>query len=325
MEQRFLISVLVASVLVWGYSCGTLEYAYTDDIYYNPETDNPVKVVNVSKEQKRESPMLVPDRNDEVIYINKELKHISDSIKGENTDYDTYEYADRLRRFHSDDYSGTYFTDEEVEEAYNEGYYEGYRDRHWDYNWRFNYGYSGYGSYWGLGYYSGWGYPYYDSWYSYNWHYPHYYHHYSWYPWYSYPVHYPVYTVSTVQKGHRTTGGHSRGVNNTGVSPEYKAVSTYRNSIGGGSTTKSGTVNNVPEVKVPQLGRTVYTRQANANSESGRNTYKSTSVTPSTGTNSRSGYTPSYRRSSGASTTTYNRSQNYNNAPVTNQKRNNFV
>ena len=148
-----------------------------DDIYYNPSDDN--KVVensekpgnpyseNIEEPQTKSSQAYTDDNGD--TYISNNYYNEDDF---NYDDYYDYEYATRIRRFHSpvvvsDCYYDSYYTNSYW---YNyDPYYYG-TSVYMGYNWWPSYGYYGgyYGSGWGVsigygGYYGG--YPYYGGYY----------------------------------------------------------------------------------------------------------------------------------------------------------------
>lgn len=183
MRYLYIISILVISVLITT-SCSTLNTAYVDDIYYNPKKED-------RKQAQQES---------ELAKLRKDNSLIQDTT-AENfffSDYNDYQYANRIEKFGNDSYEGDYY-DEGVPNV-NMGVGVGYSPYGTSWNVGFGYGYSAYYSPFYSPYYMpyySWGYPYYG-------HYPPY----GYYPPYygcGYPPYYPSYPEGNINYGPRNS------------------------------------------------------------------------------------------------------------------------
>lgn len=188
-KHLYHIIVLVAGSL-FMVACGSYNNAYVDDIYYNPKYE----ARKAAKEEAKRAEL----RSEAIIDTSK-----TDSSDFFYSDYNDYKYADRIKKFHDEDYEGEYYEN----------------DAQW--NTSINFGISPYGTSWSVGFgYGNWGYypygynpyfysyyPYWDPWYYpyYGWGYPYYYphhyygHHHCWWGYPSYPEHpiYPEYPSSS--------------------------------------------------------------------------------------------------------------------------------
>ncbi len=139
MKKLLHILLFFAGLILFS-SCGTTNQAYVDDIYYNPK-----KVARKQAKQLKQ------------IQDSVAIAHYSDTTNGDFilSNYNDYEYANRLKKFQDDDYEGNYFDEDASSNTYV----------------NLNMGVSPYammswGVGFGFGYGMGYGYPYYDPFWS---------------------------------------------------------------------------------------------------------------------------------------------------------------
>ncbi|MDA3890743.1 MAG: hypothetical protein PF517_03660 [Salinivirgaceae bacterium] len=159
-----LIGLIAGSFLMA--SCGTYNSAYVDDIYYNPKSNASVKAVGQAELTTMQRSTVV-----DTMQVDTSGMFLSD--------YDDYNYADRLNKFHDDEYQGDYYEDNESYS--NDNYNNSYNP--WSISWGIGLGYG-----WGLGYNYNYN-PWYNSYYS------------VWDPWYG-AYGYPNYGYNSPYYGH---------------------------------------------------------------------------------------------------------------------------
>ena len=376
MKNLYIISlILVGSFLIS--SCGTTNSAYVDDIYYNPKKEARKK----AKEQERFA------ENQKQAFIDNSTQD-STSEEFFLSDYDDYEYADRLNKFHDDEYEGDYY--DEGDANWNVGVNMGFSPYGSSWGMSFGYGNYGYNPYYSP-YYSPY-YPYYDPWYSWYspwsyWGYPYYGYYPPYYSCCCYGDYYPGYPENDrdYYYGPRSSVASSSPIENTGGSTSTRK-NTVINSTGsavaitnqpdmlGGNTTRvveggasaavsrqsalnersgvsiseedvnktyqntlsSGKTTNPTKVRTTSIVESNgKTRRTGGSSGIVKETTRVPSYTRTrteaskniqlSGSNSRSGYTPSYSQNRLNSTrTTYNPGSGYTSNRISNINKNNI-
>jgi len=284
----------------------------TDDLYYNPQTDQKHVTTIFSKKNRQPKPVQV----DEELYTEGYQDGLEDA--GGYYDYNDFYYANRLSRFHSP----FYFP-----------YYSSY--------WRFSYGWYDpfYWDMWYSPYYSyGWGYPYYG--YGYGWGYPYYGYGYGWgYPYYGggyYHIDYRNANHGYGILGQRSYGydNHYNYISTTSRTGMYKNNGIVPNSYSRNSSdmlgmrrsspTTSKSVTTQPRTIAPQSQTRRVATITNRNS-----TVKSPAVRSNTNTQvqtrtSTKSYTPSYSQPRMSTKPMYNNT-NTNSTRLNNNQRYNYT
>lgn len=184
--NKFLLAALLAAIPFFGFA------QEWDDIYADPLEKETVRVQAKEREPQKKKVVIVHgdashmkvqangrdvdeynrrDRNESPA---REQAYTGDTL---DTDYEEYQYTDRIVRFHDPESSIKITGADEVVVYVGDDLYENYNNRGWNTNLYFGMG-------WGMGYY-----PWYDPWYVGGWYSPWYYS--SWYdPWYGFGPYY---------------------------------------------------------------------------------------------------------------------------------------
>lgn len=224
------------------FACSTYNSAYVDDIYYNPDKDNNIVYNKHKNTSDHKSVHIVDTLN-------------ADSSDFYYSDYNDYEYSERLTKFHYDEYEGEYYNDEP------------------GWNTNVNIGFSPYGLSWGMGF--GYGYPYYNSWYYNPWTYDPWYYSYNYYwdPWY-YPYHgyhswaYPYYYSHHYYRHHYWHSWNDHYWHHNSAYYDYSSSDRRhhygpRNSVGSGSPITLSNNRQITNSKNAEIERQIISRQDN--------------------------------------------------------------